>query len=203
MILLGLALVTFLVGASVTRFVTRDSAMGNFRDRWETHFMYRTDRVLAEVMSRFPVRDVAIAGFVETLRLNNRPKRQDELTVTDVRYALLHEIGDRAAEERPAPLWLLGARRAARRPYSAYSERLVRLRAWGDLVVCPWCLSFWVYLGLGAGVAATTASWTYGWAAPVLGGWYWAVLPTAVLAWALAARWVYALIATSWDSGES
>lgn len=191
MTLMLLALLTFLIGASLTRLVTVDALIEGLRDRWTVHFTYRQDRILAMVNSRNQIQDVAVAAYLAQLAAQGRTRRRDELTAADVRVAMLHEIGDRAEAEPSAPGWLSGHRRNQLRPWSSISSKLIRLRGWMEFISCPWCVGFWVFLGTGVlmwgrvfafgVVSEATVNWG-AWDVWLIGG-------------ALAARWVYGAIA--------
>lgn len=199
MILLAVAFLVFCTGASLARLVTRDALSEGLRERWKVHFVWRQEQILASVQRRYPIQDVAVAKFLAESARGGRPiRRADEVTPEELRYALLHEIGERSEAELPVPLWMVGQRRAAVRPWSRISARLVRVQGYMDFIVCPWCLPVYAY----AAVALYTWWRLYGFELSLTYAELSSVaFPADWLAVTglLTARWIYALIATRLD----
>lgn len=173
-----LAAFVFAVGASITRLVTKDSLFEGLRERWEGHFAYRQDKIIAKVGQLLPA--------------DNEKWSNPSLSRVERRMALLHEVGDRSEEEPPVPFWMRGKRRQLTRPWSAMSDRLVWLRSWVDFIGCPWCVGFWVFLAL----------WVTVWLA-ILGVGFtaWGVpFGLLVVPLALAYRWAGAIVAGKLDT---
>lgn len=187
-----LALLTFGAGASLIRLLTKDSLFEGLRDRWVTHFDAAREDVLAEIEARHPIRAVAQEKYLRGWAERGQPRREDQLTRQERAMAMLEEIGDRSEAERPAPWYLIGAARRSRRPWSEYSAKLIRIRGYAEFISCPWCVGFWVFLGV----------WAVSWAvaldspAEVWGLPFWLALPAVALAY----RWVYAVLATHLDN---
>lgn len=172
-----LALLVFGVGARITRLITKDSLLENFRDRWGNHFAYKQDLILRHAAVQLPAKSSYSAP---------------ELEWPDKRIGLLREIGDRSEAEQAIPLTLVGRKRRMAQPWTATSYQLIRLRSCIEFVTCPWCVGFWVFL----------LAWLVGWAVLgfpylVLGAPFWLVLPALTLSYG----WVYALIAMRFDAG--
>lgn len=173
-----LAALVFAVGASITRLVTKDSLFEPLRERWEGHFAYQQDKIIAKVAELLPA---------DTAKWDN--PRHSRL---ERRMALLHEVGDRAEEEAPVPWRVRGKRRQLGRPWSTMSDRLVWWKSWMDFISCPWCVGFWVFLAL----------WSTVWLA-ILGvhAQAWGVsFGALVVPLALAYRWTYAVVASKLDN---
>lgn len=173
-----LALLVFGVGARITRLITKDSLLENFRDRWGNHFAHKQDVVLKEAADVLPA---------------NRSYSAPELEWPDRRMGYLRAIGERSENEQAIPLTLVGKKRTTAQPWTAMSYRLVRLRSFIEFVTCPWCVGFWVFLG------AWVVAWGVGlgFSYLVLGGPFWFVLPALTLSYG----WVYALVAQKFDAG--
>lgn len=172
-----LALLVFGVGARITRLITKDSLLENFRDMWGAHFAYRQDALLKDAAADLPAKKAYSAPELEW------PER---------RMGLLREIGDRSEAEQAVPLTLIGTRRWVAQPWTMVSHRLIRLRSFIEFISCPWCVGFWVYL----------LAWIFAWgvglgfAYNVAGAPFWAVLPALALSY----NWVYALVAGQLDA---
>lgn len=173
-----LALLIFGVGARITRLITKDSLLENFRDRWANHFAYKQDLVLKQAWAQLPAKASYSAP---------------ELEWPDKRIGLLREIGERSEAEQAIPLTLTGRKRARAQPWTATSYQLIRLRSFIEFVTCPWCVGFWVFL----------LAWILAWGVVlhfpylVLGAPFWFTLPALTLSYG----WVYALVAMRLDAG--
>lgn len=196
MILIMLALLTFGCGASLTRLVTRDSLLAGFRDRWTDHFAYRRDRILIEIDSRYQIRDKAMENYATLLTRSGQPTRKEELNREQIQSSLIMDIDQRASEELPLPFWMVGPARTTRRPWGRYQARLAWAADWSKFISCPFCVGFWVYLVVvawtwwrGLDAATSTAELLH----PRLSADF--VVLGVVVGGALAARWVYALLA--------
>lgn len=173
-----LALLVFGVGARITRLITKDSLLENFRDRWGGHFEHRQDVILHEAATQLPAHQSYSAP---------------ELEWPEKRMGLLREIHRRSEVEQAVALALTGQQREDAQPWTSKTYRLYRLRTFIEFIVCPWCVGFWVFL----------AAWIFSWGAglgfayDVAGAPFWAVLPALALSY----NWVYALVAMQLDAG--
>lgn len=173
-----LALLVFGVGARITRLITKDSLLENFRDKWGEHFEHRQDLILRAAATLLPASKAYSAPELEW------PER---------RMGLLREIQARSQAEQAVPLTLTGEKREDAQPWTVMSSRLYRLRTFIEFITCPWCVGFWVFL----------LAWIFAWGAGlgfaynVAGGPFWAVLPALALSYG----WVYALVAMRLDAG--
>lgn len=161
-----------LTAASLTRLITADSLLQWLRTRWETHWLGAIDAVLVEADSHLQV-----------ARGSTDPQKVG---------LLRQEINKRANTEAGVPMWLTGARRRARRPWSTRRERLEQLEIYANFISCPWCLSFWVM--------ALCVLWTWGRVYGFSGDVFAPVgvpVDYALLALALGLRWLYGLVAVN------
>lgn len=161
-----------LITASLTRLITADSLLQRLRTRWEEHWLARIDAALVEADSHLQI-----------ARGSTDPKHIGELR---------QEINKRANAEPGVSMWVTGARRRARRQWSARRGRLEYLEIWANSLSCPWCVSFWT--------ALVCVLWTwarvYGFSGDVFAP---AGVPAdyALLALVLGLRWLYGLVAVN------
>jgi hypothetical protein len=201
MILALTMVLMFGFGASATRLITKDKLLAGFRDRWAGHFTWRQGRILAAINAETSFRLEASRNFVAVLNKHRSPDEHvklETLTAQQMHDAMLHEVGDRADEERPLPVWAARAKREQVQPWTVRSNQLARLRSYIEFIGCPFCVGFWVF--------AATLLWTwgrcFGFAYDLASARVALPVDYVVVAGALAGRWLYALIAMRWDNGH-